>query len=781
MSNIKELIRQKRIYFDGGMGSMLQKRGLQAGELAEVWNLTHPDIITEVHRAYLEAGSNIITTNTFGVNSLKHENYEELIKAAINCAKEAKFDYPDSFIAFDIGPLGRFLKPIGDLSFDEAVEIFARNIRAISTSDVDLIIIETMTDSLETKAAVLAAKENSNLPIFVTNVYDENAKMLTGASPEVMAAMLEGLGVDAIGVNCSLGPDKMVNVVKRLYSASSLPIIANPNAGMPSFDGNSITYTTDAEKFAEQVSILAKNGANILGGCCGTEPEYIRSTIQKTKEIPLNQIGNNNKTVISSYTHTVTVGDAPILIGERINPTGKPRYKQALIESDLSYVQEQAVLQCDNGAHILDVNVGLPSIDEQEMLKNVVTAIQSVCDLPLSLDSNNPVALEGAMRLYNGKPIINSVNGDDESMSAIFPLIKKYGGCVIALTLDKKGIPQTASERVEIAERIIDKANEYGISAKDIIFDPLALTVATNPDNMDITLEAVRELSKRGYNTSLGISNVSFGMPERDKLNSLFFAKALKSGLSCAIMNPLSEPMMKVYESFIDQTLDDISFDFIDQFSNNHSSTNISDTSLKDMIIKGIIGGIVDKINNLLQSHDPLTIINDEIIPALNEVGDGFEKQTLYLPQLLKSAECAAASFDTLKSKMSVEKSNEKSIIIATVKGDIHDIGKNIVKLMIESYGFTVYDLGKDVSPEQVLDAVKKYNCNIVALSALMTTTLPAMQKTVKLLHEYSPEIKVMVGGAVLTPEYAKSIGADAYGKDAMSAARIVEEFYRVV
>ena len=790
MKNILDAIKSKRIYFDGAMGSMLQKYGLKSGELPETWNIEHPEIIEKIHRQYLSAGANVITTNTFGVNSLKHDNFEDLIVAAINCAKKAKKDFEDSYIAFDIGPIGKFLKPIGDLDFNDAIEIFSKSIKIASSCGVDLILIETMTDSYETKAAVIAAKECCSLPIFVTNVYDEYGKTLTGSDPEAMIALLEGLGVDAIGINCSLGPDKMIPLVKRYYEASSLPIICNPNAGLPQIIDGKAHYTLTAQEFSHYAISLAKNGANILGGCCGTNPEYIEALIQKTVNIPLNEVSEKDSTVISSYSHAINFGKKPLLIGERINPTGKPKFKQALIDGNINYILEQGLKQIDAGAQILDVNVGLPQIDEKSALLSTVSALQAICDTPLQLDSNDFKALEASMRAYNGKPMINSVNGDDESMDAIFPLIKKYGGVVVALTLDKNGFPKNADGRIKIAERIIAKAKEYGISSKDIIFDPLTMTVATNEKNADITLEAVKKLTEMGHKTVLGISNISFGMPERDTINVPFFANALSNGLTCAIMNPLSKSMMTVYKSYIDCADGKISLqdfnDLINKLRNENSYVNNApsgdttpNASLKDSIIKGILSNTVKKANELMQSASPIEIINNEIIPALNDVGNAFEKQEIYLPQLLKSAECASSAFDIIKENMPAFAESENSVILATVKGDIHDIGKNIVKLLLESYGFRVFDLGKDVSPQRILEEVKSKKCSFVALSALMTTTLPAMEQTISLLKGYNPNIKVMVGGAVLTEDYAKAMGADFYGKDALSAVRCVQEFYK--
>ena len=782
MDNICELINKKRLYFDGGLGTVLQGYGLHVDECPEMWNLSHPDVITEIHGQYIAAGSNIITTNTFGVNCIKYANYDEYIRAAISCAKNAKRDRTDVFIALDIGPLGRFLKPIGDLDFEEAVSIFAKNIKIAVECGVDLIIIETMTDSYETKAAVLAAKECSTLPIFVTNVYDESGKTLTGATPEAMVTMLEALGVAAIGVNCSLGPDKMVPIVERMYKCASVPIIANPNAGLPVMTGDKASYTMDANTFADHGRRLAMAGANILGGCCGTNPKFIGQLVELTTDIPLSTVTKKHITRVSSYTHSISIGKFPVLIGERINPTGKPKLKQALADGNMNYVMNLALQQADIGVHALDVNVGVPGCNEKQLMKDTVFAIQSVCDLPLQLDSNVPEVLEASMRIYNGKPLINSVNGDLSTMDSIFPLVKKYGGTVIALTLDENGIPNTPEGRVIIAKRIIEKAKEYGIKSHDIIFDPLALTVSTDPNNAKITLETLEMISALGYSTCLGISNVSFGMPDRDKINSRFFALALLKGLSCAIINPNSSSMMSIYHSYDSLTSNEISFDdLISSIEHNRDETNIvntEDITLKEAIIKGMIDLSVSLTESSIKNCSSLALINDEIIPALNFVGNEFENNRLYLPQLLRSAECASKSFEVIKNSIVNSQDNGKKVIIATVKGDVHDIGKNIVRLLLESYGYTVIDLGKDVSSQRILDAVKLYDCKVVALSALMTTTLPAMKETIELLHSYDSNIRVMVGGAVLTQEYANSIGADGYGKDAITAVKIVKEFY---
>ena len=550
MTDLRERIRNRRMYFDGGYGTLLQAMGLAPGETPEMWNLTQPEKITAIHRAYLEAGSDFITTNTFGVNKDKYADYERMIAAAIDCARAAIGQQKDKYVALDIGPTGRLLEPLGDLAFEEAVELFAANVRVGAACGADLVIIETMNDCLETKAAVVAVKENSDLPVFVTNAYDMSGKLMTGASPGAMIAMLEGLGVDALGMNCSFGPDKMLEIVDEFVKYASLPLITNPNAGLPQVvDGNTV-YTVGAEQFSEYMKALAERGVGILGGCCGTTPAYIAATVRKTRGIPVRAPHPKEDTAVSSYTHAVYIDKQPVLIGERINPTGKPKLKAALREGNMNYLLGEALRQAEAGAHILDVNVELPEIDEVETMYQAVTALQAVTDLPLQLDSSNPKVLEKSMRIYNGKPLINSVNGERESMDAVFPLVKKYGGAVIALTMDKKGIPETAKARAAIARRIVKRAEKYGISKKDIIVDPLCLTVSSDQNSALVTLEAVRRIRAMGLHTSLGVSNISFGLPGREKINAAFFAAALENGLNCAIMNPFAMGMMDVYYAY---------------------------------------------------------------------------------------------------------------------------------------------------------------------------------------------------------------------------------------
>jgi len=782
MKNLRDLIKSQRLYFDGGFGTVLQSMGLKPGTPPESWNLTDPDKVTALHKAYIDAGSNIITTNTFGVNRSKYDNYEAYINAAISCAKAAANDR--CFIAFDIGPSGKMLEPLGDLSFEDAVDLFKANVKAAVNAGVDCIIIETMNDAYETKAAVLAAKESCDLPIFVTNVYDKSGKLMTGADPEAMIAMLEGLGVSALGLNCSFGPDVMLPLIDRFVENSSLPIIVNPNAGLPQIVDGKTVFNISPDEFASYMQKIAQKGASMLGGCCGTTPEHIRKTVEATKDIPLAPLSDKGKTVVSSYTHAVNIENKPILIGERINPTGKSKLKQALRDKNFNYILNEGLRQAKNGVHILDVNVGLPEIDEIDIMQQAVKRLQAVCDLPLQIDSSDPAVLERSMRIYNGKPLINSVNGKQKSMCEVFPLVKKYGGVVIALTMDENGIPSSADERVAIAEKIASCAAEYGIGKKDIIVDPLCLTVSSDSKSALVTLKSVKMLAERGFKTSLGVSNISFGLPEREKINTSFFNSALENGLNCAIMNPFSEGMMDVYYSFCAlHDMDSACAEYIAYASSNTSPQKTAKIdaklSLSDAIIQGLKDSAVSTTKELLESTAYLDIINSHIIPALNEVGKSFEAKKSYLPQLLMSADAASAAFEEIKAKMSENDANNgRKIILATVKGDIHDIGKNIVKVILESYGYLVCDLGRDVAPEAIVAKVKSSGCKLVGLSALMTTTVPAMAETIELLHRECEGVTVIVGGAVLTEDYAKTISADKYCADAMEAVRFAEEYY---
>ncbi len=789
--NIRDFMKNNIVYLDGGMGTLLQKSGLQPGELPERWNISHPEVIREIHKSYYDSGSNIVNTNTFGANSLKFslDELDEIICCAVKNADEARKESSgdqEKFIALDVGPTGKLLKPLGDLDFEDAVRTFAETIRLGKKYGVDLITIETMNDSYETKAAVIAAKESCDLPIIVTNAYGENGRLMTGADPAVMAAMLEGLGVDAIGANCSLGPKQLMGVMDELLKYCSVPVVFKPNAGLPKNDGRTTYYDVDAEEFAEDVKLSVENGVRIVGGCCGTTPEYIKKVCELTDGMKPKEIEKKTYSVCTSYNKAVFFGEKPILIGERINPTGKKRFKQALLENDIGYILQEAVNQQAKGVHVLDVNVGLPGIDEARMLTNSVCELQCVTDLPLQIDSSDPIAMESALRRYNGKAMINSVNGKEESMNAIFPLVKKYGGFVVALTLDEKGIPDTVDGRMKIASRILSAAAEYGIKKKDIIFDPLAMTVSADKMSAVITLETVKRITEQlGCNTSLGVSNVSFGLPSRELVNAAFFTTAMENGLSAAIMNPYSARMMEAYYSFnVVKGLDDNCMDFINFASQQEVQTTAkqeSSLTLKEAIEKGLKEKSSEITTAMLSENAPLDIVNAHVIPALDDVGKRFEEKKLFLPQLLMSAEAAKASFEIIKAGMAADGGSVKkgSIVIATVYGDIHDIGKNIVKLLLENYGYNVIDLGKNVPPETVLDAVIEHHAPLVGLSALMTTTVPAMEETVRLVKEKAPWCKTVVGGAVLTQDYADKIGADKYAADAMESVRYAESVIR--
>ena len=791
-----DFIKNNTVFLDGSIGTFLQSQGLKAGEKTEVWNISHPEEVYNIHKAYFEAGSNIVNTNTFGANSLHFSDneLEEIIASAVSLAKKAREESSgtqEKFIALDIGPTGKLLKPYGELDFEDAVQIFAKTVSIGVKYGVDLIFIETMNDIYETKAALLAAKETSNLPVFVSNAYSEDGKLMTGATPDAVISLLESMNADAIGVNCSLGPDALQKVIDEYLEYSSLPVIFKPNAGLPeNIDGKTV-YNINENEFADEIALSVQKGVRCVGGCCGTNDKYIKAVFDKCNSLPVKPVTKKNRSVVSSYTHTVEFGKKPILIGERINPTGKKLLKEALRNNDMDYIMNEGLGQEEKQVHILDVNVGLPEIDEKEMLTKAVCSLQGVLNLPLQIDTANPSALESALRRYNGKAMINSVNGKEESMKAVFPLVKKYGGLVVALTLDENGIPETAEGRVEIAKKIIEEAKKYGIDKKDLIFDTLCLSVSADKNAARTTLEAMSIIKNElGCNTSLGVSNISFGLPQRDVINSTFFTLALQKGLSAAIMNPYSAQMMSAYyafnalngadencASYIDFAGTLTTSAVITANDTKKTQTNAA-TPLQNAIIKGLKDNAGEITKTLLETKEALSIVQEEIIPALDIVGKGFEAKTVYLPQLLMSAESAKTAFEQIKAKMletKTENSQSTKFVIATVKGDIHDIGKNIVKLLLENYGFEVIDLGKDVPPEVVLNTVKEHHAPLAGLSALMTTTLDAMEETIRLLKAEAPWCKTVVGGAVLTEEYAKKIGADKYAKDAMEAVRYAQ------
>lgn len=759
-------------YFDGGMGTMLN---LKAGELPELLNLSDPERIFAIHKAYAEAGSDVISANTFGANRLKYDNVDEIVKAAVKNAKRA-----GKKVALDIGPTGKLLKPMGDLDFEECVDIFADVVKA-GKDGADLVLLETFGDLYELKAAMLAVKENCDLPLFVSMIFDEKGRLLTGADVKTACAVVEGLGADAVGFNCGLGPKQILPLVEELEKYSSTPIIVMPNAGLPESVNGETVFNVDSEEFAQYMQEIAKLGVSYLGGCCGTTPKHINAMINATKDIEDKVPVYKNDTVVASYSQCVCLDDG-VVIGERINPTGKKLLKEALRNKDMDYIIRQGITQAEAGAHILDVNMGLPEIDEEEMLCKSVYELQSVLAAPLQLDSGDAKAMESALRLYNGKAMINSVNGKEKSMNEIFPLAKKYGGVIVCLCLDENGIPADAQGRIDIAKKIIKRAEEYGIDKKNLAVDALTMTISTDNNNAVETLKAVDYIRNTlGVNTVLGVSNISFGLPNRETINTAFYTLAMSRGLSAGIINPNSQSMMNAFYSYKALAgLDDSCQEYIKSAVQIDTVAQQSDIDLKQAIIKGMKEESSRCAKELLQNTDSLEIINNYIIPALDIVGDGFEKNTVFLPQLLMSADSAKSAFDEIKAHIVMSGTPQvkgEKIIIATVEGDIHDIGKNIVKVLLQNYGFDVIDLGKDVKCEKVLEEAQKNDVKLVGLSALMTTTVPNMEKTIKLLHD-NTDAKVFVGGAVLTRDYADMINADWYAKDAMESVRIAQEFF---
>ncbi len=795
--NILEYLKDHLMLLDGGMGTLLQARGLEAGELPERWNLSHPIDICEIHRAYFDAGSQIVMTNTFGANSLRFsaDELESIIAAAVQNARKAQAESTrpgEKWVALDIGPTGKMLAPYGDFEFEEAVSTFAETVRIGARCGVDLIFIETMNDSFETKAALLAAKENSSLPVFVSNAYGEDGKLMTGADPEAMVALLEGMGADAIGVNCSFGPKTLAPVVEKYLQTASVPVFFKPNAGLPKAVNGKTVYDVSPEEFAEDVTALIRKGVRLAGGCCGTTPAYLAALAEKSADVVPPVLEEKAFPCVSSYTHAVRFEKKAVLIGERINPTGKKRLKEALRAGDMAYVLQEGLAQQEKGVDLLDVNVGLPEICEPEMLRRAVFELQAVIDLPLQIDTADIDAMEAALRIYNGKAMVNSVNGKKESMDAVFPLVKKYGGLVVALTLDENGIPETAEGRLAIAEKILHEASRYGLKAKDLIFDPLAMAISADPNAAGETLRAVKLIREQlGCKTSLGVSNVSFGLPQRDAISSAFFTLALENGLDAAIINPNSVEMNKAYRAFYALRGQDENFADYIAFAESMPTVNAgsapapaaalkSDEENRSALQRAIMKGLKDLASataeELLLHTAPLTLVQEEIIPALNTVGKGFEEKTIYLPQLLMSAEAAKAAFEAVKKALSGGTSASRCpFVLATVKGDIHDIGKNIVKLLLENYGFAVTDLGRDVAPEKIVEATVALHAPVVGLSALMTTTVAAMEETIVQLRKAAPWCKIVVGGAVLNREYADAIGADFWSRDAMETVRYAE------
>ena len=785
-----EKLGKELLFFDGGMGTLLQKEGLLPGELPENWNIEKKEIIRNIHRAYYEAGSNILLTNTFGANRVKYHNVPYTLKQVIEAAVEnVRSVSEDVVVALDMGPTGKLLKPMGDLAFEDAYEAFKEVAIYGEESGAQMIHIETMSDTYELKAAVLAAKENTSLPVTATVIFDERGKLLNGGDVSSVVALLEGLRVDALGINCGMGPEQMLPILREIASYTSLPIIVKPNAGLPKQKDGNTYYDVTPEQFANALCEIVENGACVIGGCCGTTPEHIRAMVEVCKSMEIVKPVYKSNTLVSSYGKTIEIGQGPIIIGERINPTGKSKFKQALKEHDLDYILKEAITQQDKGAHILDVNVGLPDIDEVSMMKEVVTEIQSIVNLPLQIDTVNIKALEEAMRIYNGKPMVNSVSGKQESMDAIFPLIQKYGGVVVGLTLDEDGIPETTEGRVAIAGKIIEEAKKYGIDKKDIVIDVLTMTISSEPNGAKVTLEALKKVREiYGVQTVLGVSNISFGLPNRSILNSNFYTMAMQNGLTAGIINPSSEAMMNAYYSYCAlMGYDENCHNYIEncgQKQEMNATPAMKQTcqlDLKQAIEKGLKDEAKTLTKELVSKEKPMDIIHSHLIPALDTVGKGFEDGTVFLPQLLMSAEAAKQAFEVLRGYMTVDGETglkKNKIILATVKGDIHDIGKNIVKVLLENYSFHVIDLGKDVVPEVIVENAIREKVKLVGLSALMTTTVVSMEKTIKLLRKQLPTCKVMVGGAVLNQEYADMIDADFYGKDAMQSVSYAQSLF---
>lgn len=794
------------LFLDGGMGTQLQGKGLQPGEMPEAWNVSRPKDILAVHEAYFKAGADIVYANTFGANPAKYHGsapIEDVIAAGVSIAREAATTVGGKRgVALDIGPTGRLLKPFGDFEFDAAYDAFAEQVRIGEKAGADLAVIETMGDTYELKAAVLAARENSSLPIFATVALGEDGKLLTGADVECVAAILEGLRVDAIGLNCGFGPDRMLPFVKRLAACTSLPLIVKPNAGLPQVVDGRTVFTVGPEEFAKDIRALAEAGASIVGGCCGTTPAHIAAVREALSEFRRPSLtGCLPKTMVASGSRAVEIPfDDSIVIGERINPTGKKKLKAALTEGDVAYVLREAVAQSDAGAHVLDVNVGVPGIDEAAALDSTIQAVQGVTDIPLQIDTSDANALERALRHYNGKALVNSVNGKKESMDAVLPLIAKYGGAVVALTLDENGIPPTAEGRLAIARRILERGAEYGLKPSDFIIDVLCLAISADAGSANTILRALRMVREElGCRTCLGVSNISFGLPARPLLNASFYTMALANGLSAGIINPLATDMMTAYRAYRALAGKDRSccawieaykdFTPASAAAPNHAKGGASapaaqspdDSGLTEAIRHGLKSDAASLAASALKDGKaPLDVIGSGIVPALEAVGKGFESGSVFLPQLLMAAEAAGAAFDVVRGAMPSRdgESVRGPIIVATVKGDIHDIGKNICRALLENYGFKVIDLGRDVPPEKVVDAARRENARLVGLSALMTTTVGFMEQTVKLVHEELPGCKVTVGGAVLTDEYARKIGADFYSKDAMELVRLAESLF---
>ncbi len=786
-------LKKELLFFDGAMGTQLQNAGLKAGQIPEELNIDDSELIISIHEKYLNAGADFITTNTFGCNPLKMKDskycYCDMLKAAVKNAKEARKRVGrenDSYIVLDIGPIGSMLAPIGTLSFDEAYEMIASQIVVVK-DEVDAVLFETMSDLYEVKAGILAVKENSDLPVFVTMTFEENKRTLTGVDTLTFVNVVEGLNVDALGVNCSLGPNELKPVVEEILSYAHLPVIVQPNAGLPVLKNGETFYQVTPTEFTSSMEHIVDLGTSVVGGCCGTSPEFIKEMKQSLPTMV--KVRNNPYyTAVSSQNQTVVFKGQVVVCGERLNPTGKKKMKLALKEERYDELVVEAIKQDQNGADVLDVNVGLPGINEAKVMKKMIPMLQEVVTLPLQIDSSSSEAIEVACRYYNGKPLINSVNGKDKVMEEIFPIVKKYGGVVIGLTLED-GIPLKAEERLKIAEKIIFKAGEYGIRKENIIIDCLTLTASAQQKEVIETIKAVNMVKKMGLHTVLGVSNVSFGLPNRSLLNRTFLTMAIQAGLDLPIMNPLDHEMMSIIDAYnVLSNYDQDSVSYIEKHAQDLSSPlmkkgNISTIKsnetmdLYHMILRGLKDEVKKQTAIELEDKEGLTLINEVIVPALNQVGKDYETGKIFLPQLIQSAQTTKLAFEVVQSTFKTDKNQKKGpVLMCTVEGDIHDIGKNIVKVVLESYGYDVVDLGKDIKVEKVVEAYNRYQPKVIGLSALMTTTVMNMKRTIKALHQNGCDVPIWVGGAVLTQDIANEIGADYYCEDAMSSVYLLND-----
>ncbi|MFV0504700.1 MAG: homocysteine S-methyltransferase family protein [Lachnospirales bacterium] len=787
MENLLNKLGKEIIILDGAMGTTIQNMGLKLGDCPELFNINKPELIKEIYNNYFKSGSNVVTTNTFGANRKKllHSDLDInlVITRAVEIAKESAKEY-NGMVALDIGPIGELVEPMGTLSFDEAYDIFKEQIIIGENAGADIILFETFTDLYELKAGILAAKENSTLPIFATMSFEENGRTFAGCIPSSMAATLTGLGVDALGINCSLGPEQMMPILEEIISSTNLPIIVQPNAGLPIIENGKTVFKLSKEEYTENLVKMVEIGVSIVGGCCGTTYDFIKNLCKGLEGVKVGKRELIKKSFITSHTETIVV-DRPRVVGERINPTGKKVFKAALKEENYDYILKIAMEQIDKGANILDVNVSIPDIDEKSAIIKVIKLLQSVTNIPLQIDSSNREVLEAGLRYYNGKPLMNSVNGEEEVLDSLLPIAKKYGAAIVCLTLDKDGIPKTAEGRVKIAKRIMEKAMVYGIQKEDLYIDCLTLTAGAEQEIAAETLKATRLVKEDlGLKTTLGVSNISFGLPNRGEVNRTFLTMALQSGLDLPIINPNHEEMMDVIYC-VNQILniDKGSIEFVNRFANKERKEKIDLSTVegrnKDIeyyINLGMKAEAKAKCRELIKSEEPLHIVNNILIPILDKIGIKFEKGEIFLPQLISSANASKEAFDVVKEhliKNEQEVKNEEKIVLATVKGDIHDIGKNIVKVVLENYGYKIIDLGKDVSIEKIVDICEKENIKLVGLSALMTTTIRSMEETIIALRAKNLPTKVMVGGAVVTKEYAENMHADYYSRNAQEAVDI--------